>query len=151
MELGRAVVEAERAFVPLAVRSGEDAALSTGNDLVFVEGEAAEVPDRSQSAAPVAPANTACWSSRTPHRPRWLPPKACAASSMTSRPCWRAKPQIAVMSADKPSMWTGMIARVLGPRHLAASSTSRPSDSSILTMTGTAPTWVTAFAVATNV
>ena len=50
-----------------------------------------------------------------PHRrPLYSAPCACAASSMTTRPCARAISRIGSMSAGWPYRWTGMMALVRG-------------------------------------
>src|SRR5918993_1013485 len=47
-------------------------------------------------------------------RPSMAPSIACAASSMTIKPCRRASSIIALMSQIRPARCTGMIARVRG-------------------------------------
>ena len=77
---------------------------------------------------------------------------ACAASSITRRPCFLAMAYSLPMSTGRPARYTGMMARVCGV--MAASTASRSMlrvRGSISTKTGLAPTATTTLAVATQV
>ena len=82
-------------------------------------------------------------------RPRCLAPKPWAVSSITARPCSAATWPIAVMSAARPKMWTGMIAFVFGVTRSAILEGSRQYVSgSMSANTGVAPMRAIASAVA---
>ena len=85
-------------------------------------------------------------------RPRYSVPAACAASSITTSPCWRSSAAKPSRSHAWPAKWTGRIARVRGVSAASADagvSWSVPGSTSA--NTGRAPTSSTQFAVAGQV
>ena len=84
--------------------------------------------------------------------PLYVAPWAWQASSITQRPCLRASALISSMSAHRPEMCTGMIARVLGVMRRSTSRASRLYvRGSMSAKTGTAFWYSTHVAEAMNV